>query len=124
MRRTETLDGPTDDVTDYRAVPPPVATVRLRGVRAVRVVNDDDEAVLIISDGETTVEFGCGLRGPSGSAIRGAQRVVDALEAYALVLNSDLENVRPDLEGRPALDGRRSDPGARRPRLAGTSADR
>ena len=68
---------------DAGAYPPPVVSVRLGEVRAFRVLDDENEPVLVVSDGETSVEFGCGLSGVSGSAARGAQRLADAVRDYA-----------------------------------------
>jgi hypothetical protein len=95
MLARDTIDGPTADLTDYRALPPPVAAVRLPGVHAYQTVNDDDEAVLVVSDGETTVEFGCGLRGPNRSAIRGAKLLADAISEFAVAMKADVEGGGP-----------------------------
>jgi hypothetical protein len=83
---TEVVDGPTDDVTDDAAPPAPAVTVRLRGVRTFRIIDDEDEPVLFVSDGETTVEFACGISGLSGSAARGARRLANAIGEFATVL--------------------------------------
>jgi hypothetical protein len=82
---TPVIDGPTDDLADETA-PPPAVTVRLRGVRTYRIIDDEDEPVLFVSDGVTTVEFACGISGLSGSAARGARRLSNAIGEFASVL--------------------------------------
>jgi hypothetical protein len=82
---TPVMDGPTDDLAD-EAAPPPAVTVRLRGVRTYRIIDDEDEPVLFVSDGVTTVEFACGISGLSGSAARGARRLANAIGEFASVL--------------------------------------
>jgi hypothetical protein len=79
------MDGPTDDLAD-ETTPPPAVTVRLRGVRTYRIIDDEDEPVLFVSDGVTTVEFACGISGLSGSAARGARRLANAIGEFASVL--------------------------------------
>jgi hypothetical protein len=64
--------------------PSPIATVQLGGIITYRVVDEDDEEVLVVSDGVTTVEFACGLPGPSGRSVRGVQRLANAVAEYAV----------------------------------------
>jgi hypothetical protein len=88
---TELLDGPTDDLIDESAPPPqPVMSVRLRGIRTFHIVDDEDEdeTVLVVSDGEASVEFVCGISGVSGSAARGARRLANAISEFAAVLEA------------------------------------
>ena len=63
----------------------PVATLRLGGLRAYRMVDDDGPA-LVVSDGVTTVEFACGLAGPSGRSVRGVARLAAAMAEFANAL--------------------------------------
>jgi hypothetical protein len=44
----------------------------------------------VVSDGETSVEFACGLTGLSGSAARGAQRLADAVANYASAIEAKI----------------------------------
>jgi hypothetical protein len=67
---------------ESRVIPSPMATVRLGGISTYRMT-DDDDVVLVVSDGVTTVEFACGLLGPSGRSVRGAHQLADAVAAYA-----------------------------------------
>jgi hypothetical protein len=67
------------------SLPAPVTSLRLDGIRAFRVVDDEDGLVLVVSDGETTIEFACGLAGPTGASALGARRLADATLAYARV---------------------------------------
>jgi hypothetical protein len=70
--------------------PTPVVSVRLGEIRAFSVIDDDDEPVLVISDGESSVEFACGLAGVCGSAALGAQRLADAMRDYASTIEANL----------------------------------
>src|SRR5262249_30064117 len=63
--------------------PSPIATVRLGGIITYRILDDEDDDVLVVSDGVTTVEFACGLPGPSGRSVRGAQDLAEAVAEYA-----------------------------------------
>ena len=70
-----------------RGVPTPVVSIRVDGIRALRT-NDDDGPVLLITDGDTTVEFLCGFSGRSAAAALGAERLVEAARAYSLMISS------------------------------------
>jgi hypothetical protein len=84
------VDEEPDDVGNAGACPPPVVSVRLGDIRAFRVIDDEDEPVLVVSDGETSVEFACGLSGVSGPAALGAQRLADAVRDYASAIEANL----------------------------------
>ncbi len=88
MNGTELLPGEAGDLADPAAYPVPVVSVRLGEIRAFSVIDDEDEPVLVVSDGETTVEFACGLAGLSGPAARGARRLADAVRDYALAIEA------------------------------------
>jgi len=75
---------------DKAAIPAPVASVRLGGIGAFSCVDDEEDPVLVVSDGETTVEFGCGLSGRSGEAALGAQRLAEAIYEYASAIEANL----------------------------------
>jgi hypothetical protein len=91
VESADLLDGPTDDlVVDATNPPTPAMAVRLRGIRTFHIVDDEDEdeTVLVVSDGEAAVEFVCGISGVSGSAARGARRLANALSEFASVLEA------------------------------------
>jgi hypothetical protein len=96
MNGTDSIDALSDpEDTGHGAgaesrvsFPSPVATVRLGGITTYRVTDDDDEDVLVVSDGVTTVEFACGLPGPSGRSVRGAQHLAEAVAEYATAIES------------------------------------
>jgi hypothetical protein len=73
---------------ESRVFPSPIATVRLGGISTYRITDDDDDVVLVVSDGVTTVEFACGLPGPSGRSVRGAHHLADAVAEYAHALEA------------------------------------
>ena len=70
------------------SIPSPIATVRLGGISTYSVTDEEDEYVLVVSDGVTTVEFACGLSGASGRSVRGAQRLANAVAEYASAIES------------------------------------
>ena len=90
MYGTERADEDPDELGETGDYPPPVVSVRLGEIKAFRVIDDEDEPILVVSDGETTVEFACGLSGVSGSAARGAQRLADAVRDYASEIETGL----------------------------------
>jgi hypothetical protein len=82
------VDGPTGDLAPRLGIPAPVVSVRVDGIRAFRMVDDDDGPILIITDGDTTVEFSCGFSGRSHAAALGAERLAEATRAYSLVVEA------------------------------------
>jgi hypothetical protein len=90
MSGTSGLDREPDDVVGRAGYPAPVVNVRLAEIIAYQVVDDEDEPILVVSDGETSVEFSCGLSGLSGSAVRGARGLADAMKDYAIALEAGL----------------------------------
>jgi hypothetical protein len=90
MNGTGLVEEDPQDAGDPGAYPPPMVSVRLGEIRAFRVTDDEDEPILVVSDGETSVEFACGLSGVSGSAALGAQRLADAARDYALAIEANL----------------------------------
>lgn len=80
-------DTDPDGSGDY---PPPLVSVRLGEIMAFRVIDDEDEPILVVSDGEMSVEFGCGLAGVSGPAAQGAQRLAEAVREYASTIRANL----------------------------------
>ena len=81
-------ESATDDLRPRVEVPTPVASIRVDGIRAFRVIDDDDGPVLIVTDGDATVEFSCGLSGLSQAAALGAERLAEAAREYALGVNT------------------------------------
>lgn len=57
-------------------------SIRLDALRTFSTVDDEGDPVLVVSDGETTIEFFCGLPGLSAGSARGARRLVDAIHTY------------------------------------------
>ena len=96
MRGTDSIDALSDPqdtghgagAESRESFPSPVATVRLGGISTYRVTEDEDDYVLVVSDGVTTVEFACGLPGPSGRSVRGAQHLASAVAEYASAIQA------------------------------------
>lgn len=88
MNGTDLRTGGLEYVTDP-TVPLPVASVRLGGIRTYFMLDDEDEPILVVTDGDTTVEFACGLSGRSRAAALGAQRLAAAVQAYASTIEAD-----------------------------------
>jgi len=101
MRGTEAFDWSTGDMSGMDLEPPggvlspevwpiplPAASVRVGGIRTFWSVDEEGEPVLVVSDGVTTVEFGCGLPGANGRTTRGAERLADAMRQYAAAIEA------------------------------------
>ncbi|GAA1744046.1 hypothetical protein GCM10009681_13550 [Luedemannella helvata] len=74
--------------------PPAMASLDLRDVTARIDYDEFGEPVLVVTDGEVTIEFTGGLRGTSMTAALGARQLSTAANDYA-------ETVRALLRGRP-----------------------
>ncbi|GAA1835697.1 hypothetical protein GCM10009682_62270 [Luedemannella flava] len=74
--------------------PPAMASLDLRDVSARIDYDEFGEPVLVVTDGEVTIEFTGGLRGTSMTAALGARQLATAARDYA-------ETVRTLLRGRP-----------------------
>ena len=86
------LSGPQDTghgagAESRVSFPSPVATIRLGGIDTFLILDEDDD-VLVVSDGVTTVEFVCGLPGLSGQSLRGARRLAEAVAEYATAIEA------------------------------------
>jgi len=82
------IDGNTGDLPRRLGIPAPVVSIRIDGIQAFRMIDDDDGPILIITDGDTTVEFSCGFSGRTQVAALGAERLAEATRAYALVVEA------------------------------------
>ncbi len=76
-----------------RSVPPPIVSIRVDGIRAFRTYDDDDGPVLVITDGDATVEFLCGFSDRSPAAVLGAERLAEAARAYLLVIEANEDGI-------------------------------
>jgi hypothetical protein len=64
--------------------PEPAAVLNLRDSMVFRAVDDDNQPILVITDGVTTLALECGLRGLSEDIVNAAERLADAVHDYAL----------------------------------------
>jgi hypothetical protein len=88
MSGTDTVpDRPSGELARL-GIPTPAASIRIDGIRALRTNDDDDGPVLVITDGDTSVEFLCGFSGRSPAAVLGAERLVEATRAYLLAIEA------------------------------------
>ena len=80
--------GGTDLVDEASGTPaedapvPGGGRIRLGDLRTFQVSDDEDDPVLVVSDGDTTIEFACGLSGRSEASMDGARRLIDAIGHY------------------------------------------
>ena len=81
----------TFDLKGELAFPEPVAVLSLRDCVVYRAVDDDDQPILIISDGVTTLALECGLRGASGQVVAAANRLAGAVQDFAESVQSWVE---------------------------------
>jgi len=82
-----------------RSVPPAIVSIRVDGIRAFRTYDDDDGPVLVITDGDATVEFLCGFSGRSPAAILGAERLAEATRAYSHVIETNDDDAAGSPQG-------------------------
>jgi len=88
MSGTDTVPDRSSGELARLRIPTPVASIRVDGIRAVRTNDDDDGPVLVITDGDTSVEFLCGFSGRSPAAVLGAERLAEATRAYLLAIEA------------------------------------
>jgi hypothetical protein len=69
-----------------------VAALSLRDCMAYRGVDDDNQPVLVLTDGVTTLFLECGLRGASEQVAAAAHRLAAAVGDFA---SSVASSVRP-----------------------------
>ncbi len=73
----------TVDLKGRLPFPDPVAVLSLRDCAVYRAVDDDDQPILVVTDGVTTVALECGLRGLSDAIVSAAQRLADGVDDYS-----------------------------------------
>jgi hypothetical protein len=88
MSGTETVPDTSSGELARLGIPNPVVSIRVDGIRTFRTYDDDDGLILLITDGDATVEFLCGFSGRSPAAALGAQRLAEATRAYSLVIEA------------------------------------
>jgi hypothetical protein len=88
MNGTGVADDPSGDQHVRLDIPAPVVSIRVDGIRAFHTYDEDDGPVLVVTDGDITVEFLCGFSGHSAATIRGAHRLADSTRAYSLEIEA------------------------------------
>jgi hypothetical protein len=86
----------TSDLQGQLPFPDPIAVLSLRDCTAYRAVDDDDQPVMILSDGVTTLSLECGLRGASGQVAVAADRLAEAMRDFALSVKYSAQQWRSD----------------------------
>jgi hypothetical protein len=81
----------TVDLKGQLPFPDPVAALSLRDCVAFRAVDDENQPVLIISDGVTTLALECGLRGASDQIVAAANRIAEACQDFATSVENSFE---------------------------------
>lgn len=74
----------TVDLMGELPFPEPVAVLSLRDSMVFRALDDDNQPILIVTDGVTTLAMECGLRGMSEEIVVAAERLADAVHDYAV----------------------------------------
>jgi hypothetical protein len=74
----------TVDLKGQLPFPEPSAVLSLRDCVAFRAIDDDQEPILILTDGVTTLALECGLRGVSTDLAEAAERLSAAVHDYAI----------------------------------------
>lgn len=86
MDQSGTNDFETESDTGCGLFPDPSARINLRDCATYRAVDDDDQPVLVITDGVTTVTLECGLQGPTPALVTAAGRLSGAVGAFATLV--------------------------------------
>src|SRR5262249_55626697 len=73
----------TIDLMGELPFPEPAAVLSLRHCTVYRAADDDNQPILIVTDGVTTLALECGLQGVSAGVIEAAERLADAVHDYA-----------------------------------------
>jgi len=73
--------------------PEPAAVLSLRECTVYRTVDEDDQPVLVLSDGVVTLSLECGLQGASDEVADAAERLSQGVHEFAM-------SVRDHLAGR------------------------
>jgi hypothetical protein len=76
------VDDSSGDSQLRLGIPAAVASIRVDGIRVFRTYDDDDGPMLVVTDGDTTVEFLCGFSRQSKATVQGARRLNDAAHAH------------------------------------------
>lgn len=74
----------TVDLKGQLPFPEPSGVLSLRDCTAFRAVDDDQQPILILTDGVTTLALECGLRGMSADLAEAAERLAAAVHDYAI----------------------------------------
>jgi Flp pilus assembly CpaF family ATPase len=88
--------------------PPAMASLDLRDVNARIDYDEFGEPVLVVTDGEVTIEFTGGLRGSSMTAALGARQLSTAARDYAETVRSRLHSERPPIDAPASVSGSRA----------------
>lgn len=81
----------TVDLKGQLPFPDPVAALSLRDCAVYHGVDDDNQPVLILSDGVTTLFLECGLRGASEQIVTAANRLAVAVQDFATSVENSFQ---------------------------------
>ena len=81
----------TADLKGQLPFPDPVAVLSLRDCAVYHEVDDDNQPVLVLSDGVTTLALECGLRGASEEIVAAANRLAEAVQDFATSVESSFQ---------------------------------
>jgi hypothetical protein len=68
----------------YPPFPEPAAVLSLRECTVYRTVDEDDQPVLVVSDGVVTLSLECGLQGASHEVADAAERLAQGVHDFAV----------------------------------------
>jgi hypothetical protein len=81
----------TVDLKGRLSFPEPVAVLSLRDCTVYRAVDDDEQPILILSDGVTTLSLECGLRGANDQVVAAAKRLSEGVLDFAQSVQAFVE---------------------------------
>ena len=93
----------TVDLKGQLPFPEPVAVLSLRDCTVYRAVDDDEQPVLIISDGVTSLSLECGLRGASAQIVAAAERLSQGVRDFAVSVEAWRASADADAPAQPPV---------------------
>ena len=73
----------TVDLRGRLPFPEPAAVISLRATEVYRAVDDDNQPILILTDGVTTLALESGMSGLTPGVVSAAERLADAVKDFS-----------------------------------------
>jgi hypothetical protein len=87
-------DPTTVDLKGRLPFPDPVAVLSLQSCMVFRAVDDEEQPILILTDGVTTVALECGLQGLTDEVVQRVQRLAEGATDYSRSVSAASSRLR------------------------------